>query len=68
LVSKEEILLKPNEKRTVFFEAAADTQAIGVVGFFINYERTQWKAATGVQPNKTSVIHIFVSGAGLTVR
>jgi type VI secretion system protein VasD len=68
LVSKEEILLKPNEKRTVFFEAAADTQAIGVVGFFINYERTQWKVAAGVQPNKTAVIHINVSGAGLMVR
>lgn len=68
LVNKEEILLKPNEKRTVFFVAAADTQTIGVLGLFINSERTQWKVAASVQPNKTSVIHIYVSGAGLTVR
>jgi type VI secretion system protein VasD len=68
LVSKQEILLKPNEKRTVFFEAAADTQTIGVLGLFMNYERTQWKAAAGVQPNKTSVIHIYIGGAGLTIR
>jgi type VI secretion system protein VasD len=68
LVHKQEILLKPNEKRTVFFEAAAETQAVGIAGFFINYEGAQWKSAVSVQPNKTAVIHINVSGAGLLVR
>jgi type VI secretion system protein VasD len=68
LLSKQEILLKPNEKRTVFFEAETDTLAVGVTGLFMNFERIQWKAAAGVPPNKTSVIHIHVSGAGLTVR
>lgn len=68
LVSREEILLKPNEKRTIFYETAADTQTIGLLGVFMDYQRAQWKAAASVQPNKTSVIHVYVSGAGLTVR
>jgi type VI secretion system protein VasD len=68
LVTKEEILLKPNEKRTVFFEAADDTGAVGLLGIFMDYENTQWKAVAGVQPNKTTVIRVHVSKAGLTVR
>ncbi|UCF94634.1 MAG: type VI secretion system lipoprotein TssJ [Desulfobacterales bacterium] len=69
LVSKEEIILKPNEKRTVFFDETPDqTRTIGVLGIFRDYQQAQWKVATGVQPNKTSVIHIYVSGTGLTIR
>jgi type VI secretion system protein VasD len=68
LVDKQEILLQPNEKRTVFFETGDDTQAIGLLGIFRDYEHAQWKAATGIQPHKTSVIHISVSSAGITVR
>lgn len=68
LVAKEEILLKPNEKRTVFYEVADDTGAIGLLGLFMDYENTRWKAVAGVQPNKTTVIHIYVSKAGLAVR
>ncbi len=57
LVKKQEILLKPNEKRTVFFETEDDTQTIGLLGRFHGLRKQpQWKAAAGVQANKTTVI------------
>ena len=68
LVAKEEILLKPNEKRTVFYEVADDTSAIGLLGLFMDYENDRWKAVAGVQPNKTTVIRTHVSQAGLSIR
>ena len=68
LVDKQEILLQPNEKRTVFFETDDDTQAIGLLGIFRDYEHAQWKAAAGIQPHKTAVIRVSVSSAGITVR
>jgi type VI secretion system protein VasD len=68
VTGKQEIILKPNEKRTVFFEPAADTHAIGVMGIFINSGRARWKTISEIQPNTTTVIPIQVDGAGLTVR
>jgi type VI secretion system protein VasD len=68
LVDKQEILLKPNEKRTVFFEATDDTRIVGLLGIFRDYEKGQWKATTAVQKNKTNVINIFVSGANLMIK
>lgn len=68
LVNKEEILLKPNEKRTVFFEASDDIRTIGIFGVFRAYEQGQWKATTGVQQNKTNIINVFVSGTKLTIK
>jgi type VI secretion system protein VasD len=68
LVNKEEIGLKPNEKRTIYFEAGDDTQTVGLLGIFMDYERLQWKSAAGIQPNKTSVFHVYVNGTGLIIR
>lgn len=68
LLKKQELLLKPNEKRTVFFETEAETQTIGLLGAFIAYEGVQWKTAAGVQANKTAVINVSISRAGIMVR
>ena len=68
LLKKQEILLKPNEKRTVFFEAEDDTQTVGLMGTFMDYENVQWKAAAGIQANKTTVINVTINSAGITVR
>ena len=68
LVKKQEILLQPNEKRTVFFETDGETQTVGLMGLVKDYENIQWKAAAGVQANKTTVINVYVSRAGITVR
>lgn len=68
LVGKQEVFLQPNEKRTVYFEPGENTRMIGLLGMFIDYQNTQWKAATGVQVNKTSVINVYVNRTGITVR
>ncbi|WP_372682984.1 type VI secretion system lipoprotein TssJ, partial [Desulfosarcina sp.] len=68
LIKKQEIVLEPNEKRTVFFETEDTTQTIGLLGVFMAYEGIQWKAAAGVKENKTAVIYVYISRAGLSVR
>ena len=69
LVNKEEILLKPNERRTVFYnEVSDDIHTIGIYGLFRIYEQAQWKAATGIQKNKNNVIKIYVSGTKLVIK
>jgi type VI secretion system protein VasD len=68
LLKKQETLLKPNAQHTVFFKAEDGTKTIGLMGAFITNEGIQWKAAEGIQANKTSVINVFVSRAGITIR
>jgi type VI secretion system protein VasD len=68
LINKEEILLNPNEKRTVFFEASDDVRTVGIFGVFRDYEQGQWKAALGVKENKTNIINVLVSGTNLTIK
>lgn len=68
LIKKEEIILKPAEKRTIHHKIPDDTRAIGLLGAFRNYEEAEWRAIAGVHPNITNVINIHVSGIKLTVR
>lgn len=68
LINQQEILLKPNEKRTVFFETPDDTQTIGLVGLFMETISVRWKTAAGVQANKTTVINVTIDGTGIVVR
>jgi len=68
LIKVEEVLLKPSEKRTLFYEPGDDTRAIGLVGLFRNYGLAQWRASAGVQPNKTTVVRAFISGREITIR
>jgi type VI secretion system protein VasD len=69
LVEKKEILLKPNEKRTVFYEdVSEEVRTIGIYGLFREYGQAQWKAAAGVQKNKTNVIKIYVSGTDIIIK
>lgn len=68
LVEKQEIFLKPNEKRTVYFEATDDTRTIGIIAAFRYYERGRWKVATRLQSNKTNVLNIFISGTNMEMK
>ena len=68
LVDKEEILLKPYEKRTVFFEPSDETQTIGLFAIFRDYKEAKWKASVGIQKNKTNVIHVYVRGFQLVTK
>lgn len=68
LLKKEEIFLKSDEKRTVFFEAEADISDIGLMAVFRDYERSQWKAATTVTPHQFNTINVSINGTTLTVQ
>ena len=68
LVRKEEVVLQPNEKRTLAFEPPAETKAIGMFAVFRNYERAQWRAVAVVRPHKSNVIRLDVRGTNLTMR
>lgn len=68
ILRKEEILLKPNEKRTVFFEVAEEARTIGIFGIFRSFEKSQWKAASNIIKNKTNVINVYVSSTRLIIK
>lgn len=68
LIHKQEILLKPNEKRTIFYEPGDDTKAIGLIALFRNYGLSKWRAVARVLPNKTTVIRAYISDKDVTIR
>ena len=68
LIRKEEVTLKPNERRTLKFEAHQDTRTIGVFGTFRNYEEAIWRAAAAVQPNTVNLLNVYVSGTTINIR
>ena len=68
LIRKEEITLKPNDKKTLFFEPSADARVVGVFGAFRNYGQAQWRASITVLPNKFYQLHIYVSGTTINIR
>ncbi len=68
LVYKEEIYLKPNEKRTIFFEVSEETKALGILAAFRHYQSGQWKVSLGIEPNKTNVINIFISDVNVQIK
>jgi type VI secretion system protein VasD len=68
LVDKKEIYLKPNEKRTVYFEAPDAIHTVGVMAAFRYFHQGQWKAAATVQKNKTNVIYVFIKGTNVQMK
>jgi type VI secretion system protein VasD len=68
LLKKQEIVLRPGEKRTVYFATEPGAHTVGLLGTFKDYAAVQWKAAAGVRENKTTVINVIVSRTGIAVR
>jgi type VI secretion system protein VasD len=68
LVDKKEIYLKPNEKRTVFFEAPDAIHTVGVMAAFRYYHQGQWKVAATVQKNTTNVIYVLIKGTNVQMK
>ena len=65
LIAKKEIILQPGQQKTVLLkEVSDDVQTIGFMGHFRSDE-AQWRAASGILPNKTTVIRVHVSGTTL---
>ena len=70
LVSKQEFFLKPDEKRTIFFEPDPSVHTVGVLALFRDVQQpdSQWKAATGIKPNAFRLVQVTVSGTSLMMR
>ena len=68
LVRKEELILQPNEKKTLHIEPSDDTRVIGAFAAFRKYEQARWKASTNVRPHETTVVHISARGTSLEMQ
>jgi type VI secretion system protein VasD len=68
LVHKQELFLKPNDKRTVYFEAPNDVRTIGILAAFRYFDQGRWRVATSVQKNKTNVVNVFINGTDIQIK
>jgi type VI secretion system protein VasD len=68
LVQKHEVVLQPNEKKTLHFEPSDDTRVVGAFAAFRKYEQARWKAWTNVRPHETSVVHVSAGGTNLDMQ
>lgn len=62
IVTRDEFVLAPGEKKAIAKPLALDTKFIGVVAAFRDLERARWRAVAAVLPNKTNVIAINLDG------
>ena len=58
LVSREELVLQPGEKRPWKRTLNADTRFIGLVGLFRDLEHARWRALASVSPGQTHALQL----------
>jgi type VI secretion system protein VasD len=68
LVQKHEVILQPNEKKTLHFEPTDDTRAIGAFAVFRKYEQARWRASVNFPPHETTVVHVSVGANSLDMQ
>lgn len=68
LVNKQEIYLKPDEKRTIYFEASDAVRTVGILAAFRYYDTGRWKAAASIQRNKTNVFNVNIRGTTVQLK
>jgi type VI secretion system protein VasD len=62
VVTRDEFVLAPGEKKAIAKPLSADTKFIGVLAAFRDLERARWRAVAAVLPNKNNVIAINLDG------
>ncbi len=62
IVTRDEFVFAPGEKKAISKPLTADTKFIGVVAAFRDLERARWRAVAAVLPNKNNVIAINLDG------
>ncbi len=67
LVRKQEVVVQPNEKKTIEMDVSDDTRAIGVFAAFRNYEQARWKASATVLSQGTTVVPLVIEGTGIDI-
>jgi type VI secretion system protein VasD len=68
LINKQEIYLKPNEKRTIYFEAPDAIRTVGILAAFRYYHTGRWKAAASIHRNKTNVFSVRIRGTSVELK
>jgi len=67
LLDREELQLKPGEKRELQKQYPPETRYVGVTAAFRDLERSQWRASTAVPPQKKSNVKIQLEGNTVSV-
>ena len=67
LVDREELQLKPGDKRQVQKQPPPDGKFVGVVAAFRDLERAEWRAATPVTANQVNNLVVKVDGTKITI-
>jgi type VI secretion system protein VasD len=67
LVRKHELIVQPNERKTLRIEVSSDTRAIGAFAVFRNYEQAQWRGTAGIRPHETTVVQVKAGANNLTL-
>jgi type VI secretion system protein VasD len=62
LVSREEFVLRPGEKRPLEKKLSPETKFIGVMVAFRELERARWRAVIPVAPNRTNIVAVSLDG------
>jgi len=68
LLIMQEIMLKPNDKQTLYFEPEANTSTIAFAALFREYDKALWKAAVGVVYQKFNNINVSIAGTRMVAR
>ena len=67
LLAREEFQLRPGEKRQFNKQLQPETRYVGVIAAFRDLERSQWRTAVAVTPNKTSGVLIQLDAKKITM-
>ena len=68
LLSKEEIDLKPGEKKTVHIQPSDSTLELGFFAVFRVYDKTRWRDTITIRPHETTVVPVRVGAAGIRLQ
>lgn len=66
LVSREEMTVQPGESRPFNKTLSPETRFLGVVGFYRDLERANWRTVVAIQPNQTQQLTINVGDLALS--
>ncbi len=67
LVRKQEVVVQPNEKKTIEMDVSDDTQAIGVFAAFRSYEQARWKTSAAVLSHGATVVPLVIEGTRIDI-
>lgn len=68
LVSRDEMVLRPGEKKSMVKTLSPETKAIGVMAAYRDLERARWRAVVAVAPGKKNLATIDLGEAAVLAK